>query len=87
MMAQMTDDPLSRALAALEQLAGTDMDPVAAAVWQTVRDAIQDARAERAGLLATAHLGPSPVQALSGDVAYLAALESFADNDDEEPRH
>ena len=68
-----SDDPIARALAALDQFAGADLDPVAAAAWQTAREAVVEAQSERGHLMTVAREGQALLAILDG---YDAALEA-----------
>ena len=128
-MTQATDEPLSRALEALDQIRGVGLlDPVAEVAWQIAREALAEVQEEREALLAVARDGrellnalhehqgalasgnkdlittfwqacgeaedvltaslarlrshPEDETVLSGDAAYLAALDRVAANDD-----
>ena len=46
-MMQPSDDPLARALAALDRLGSQDMDPVTASAWQEAREGVLDGMKQR----------------------------------------
>ncbi len=72
-MTRIVDDPLARALAALDQIEGPGLDPVAIAALQTAQEALLEAQQEREALLAVARGGRELVGLLD---EYQAALEA-----------
>ena len=57
-------DPLTRALTALQSLHASRTDPVSVAFWEEVRDALLEARRERADFVAVVRTGRALLEAL-----------------------
>ena len=57
-------DPLTRALTALQSLHAPRTDPVSVAFWEEVRDALLEARRERADFVAVVRTGRALLEAL-----------------------
>ena len=67
------DNPLARALSALDRLQSPDMNLAAAAAWQEARDALLEGMKQRGGFVAVVHRAIDLIDALDG---YEDALEA-----------
>lgn len=63
-MTQTTDNPLARALLALDRLHGLDLDPVTTVAWQEAWDAVRQGLVQRNTLLEAVHAAQALVEAL-----------------------
>ncbi len=79
-------DPLARALTALQSLHAPRTDPVSVAFWEEVRDALLEARRERADFVAVVRTGRALLEALDryeaapvGDVQRVVELAAEID--------